>query len=82
MIRYVIKQSMSRKGNCFDNTAMESFIATMKAKYLHLTDFENVEQLNAGLKRYIDYYNQHLIKLKFGGMSPVEYRLEQHTIKD
>jgi transposase InsO family protein len=76
LARYGMKQSMSRKGNCFDNAAMESFFATLKAEYFHLSDFEDVEQLNAGLKRYIDYYNRHRIKTKLGGMSPVEYRLQ------
>jgi transposase InsO family protein len=54
---------------------MERFFATLKAEYFHLSDFEDVEQLKAGLKRYIDYYNRHRIKSKLGGMSPVEYRL-------
>lgn len=76
LTRCGMKQSMSRKGNCFDNAAMESFFATLKAEYFHLNDFEDVEQLNAGLKRYIDYYNRHRIKSKLGGMSPVEYRLQ------
>lgn len=76
MARYGMKQSMSRKGNCFDNAAIESFFATLKAEYFHLSDFEDVEQLNTGLKSYIDYYNRHRIKLKLGGMSPVEYRLQ------
>ena len=76
LARYGMKQSMSRKGNCFDNAAMESFFATLKAEYFHLSDFENIEQLNAGLKSYINYYNRHRIKSKLGGMSPVEYRLQ------
>lgn len=76
LARYGMKQSMSRKGNCFDNAAMESFFATLKAEYFHLSEFEDVEQLNAGLKSYIDYYNRHRIKMKLGGMSPVEYRLQ------
>jgi putative transposase len=76
LARYGMKQSMSRKGNCFDNAAMESFFGTMKAEYFHLSEFEDVEQLNAGLKSYIDYYNRHRIKSKLGGMSPVEYRLQ------
>lgn len=67
---------MSRKGNCFDNAAMESFFATLKAEYFHLSDFEDVEQLDAGLKCYIDYYNRHCIKSKLSGMSPVKYRLQ------
>ena len=77
LAQYRMKQSMSRKGNCFDNAAMESFFATLKAEYFHLSDFdEDVEQLNAGLRRYIDYYNRHRIKSKLGDMSPVEYRLQ------
>lgn len=76
LARYGMKQSMSRKGNCFDNAAMESFFATLKAEYFHLSDFEDVEQLDAGLKSYIDYYNRHRIKSKLSGMSPVEYRLQ------
>jgi hypothetical protein len=39
LARYGMKQSMSRKGNCFDNAAMESFFGTLKAEYFHLTDF-------------------------------------------
>lgn len=76
LARYGMKQSMSRKGNCFDNAAMESFFATLKAEYFYLSDFEDVEQLNAGLKSYIDYYNRRRIKSRLGGMSPVEYRLQ------
>lgn len=76
LARYKMKQSMSRKGNCFDNAAMESFFATLKTEYFYLSDFGNVEQLNAGLKNYINYYNRHRIKSKLGAMSPVEYRLQ------
>jgi len=68
-----MKQSMSRKGNCFDNAAMESFFGTLKDEYFHLTDFEDVDTMQAGLKGYIDYYNRHRIKSKLGGLSPVEY---------
>lgn len=75
LARYGMKQSMSRKGNCFDNAAMESFFGTLKAEYFHLTDFEDVDALRVGLKGYIDYYNRHRIKSKLGGLSPVEYRM-------
>ena len=74
LARYGMKQSMSRKGNCFDNAPMESFFATLKTEYFHLSDFDDVEQLKAGLTSYIDYYDRHRIKSKLGGMSPVEYR--------
>lgn len=54
---------------------MESFFGTLKAEYFHLTDFEDVDALRAGLKGYINYYNRHRIKSKLGGLSPVEYRM-------
>jgi transposase InsO family protein len=69
-----IKQSMSRKGNCLDNAAMESFFGTLKSEYFYLNRFESVEELKVGLDEYIRYYNHDRIKLKLGGLSPVEYR--------
>jgi putative transposase len=69
-------QSMSRKGNCLDNAAMESFFAVLKTEFFHLNKFSSVEELNAGLKGYIHYYNHDRIKLKLKGLSPVQYRTQ------
>ena len=71
---HAIKQSMSRKGNCLDNAAMESFFGTLKAEYFHLNNFSSLEALEAGLRGYIRYYNQDRIRLKLNGLSPIEYR--------
>ncbi|AOU92036.1 integrase core domain-containing protein [Achromobacter ruhlandii] len=71
-----VTQSMSRKGNCLDNAAMESFFGTLKAEFFHLNRFESVEQLQAGIRQYIRYYNHHRIKLKLKGLSPVQYRAQ------
>ena len=38
-----ITQSMSRKGNCLDNAAMESFFGTLKAEFFHLNRFDNID---------------------------------------
>ncbi|MGE8626730.1 IS3 family transposase [Achromobacter denitrificans] len=59
-----VTQSMSRKGNCLDNAAMESFFGTLKAEFFHLNRFESIEQLQAGIRQYIRYYNHDRIKLK------------------
>lgn len=72
--RQEVTQSMSRRGNCLDNAAMESFFGTLKAEFYHLDRFRTVDELRVGLRRYIDYYNHDRIKLKLGGRSPVEYR--------
>jgi len=69
-------QSMSRKGNCLDNAAMESFFAVLKSEYFYLNKFTSVEQLQAGLVQYIHYYNHDRIKMKLKGLSPVQYRTQ------
>ena len=74
-----ITQSMSRKGNCYDNAAMESFFGTLKAEYFRLNRFESIEELNSGLSRYIRYYNHQRIKMGLNGMSPVEFRTQAAT---
>ncbi|PYG72249.1 MULTISPECIES: IS3 family transposase, partial [unclassified Pseudomonas] len=71
-----VKQSMSRKGNCLDNAAMESFFGTLKSEFFYLNRFESVEELKAGLDEYIHYYNHDRIRLKLNGLSPVSYRTQ------
>ncbi|RMP01804.1 ISPsy8, transposase OrfB, partial [Pseudomonas syringae pv. persicae] len=62
-----VKQSMSRKGNCLDNAAMESFFGTLKSEFFYLKQFESIDELKAGLDEYIHYYNHDRIKLKLNG---------------
>ena len=71
-----VEQSMSRKGNCLDNAAMESFFAVLKTEYFYLNKFTTVEELQDGLVEYIQYYNDDRIKLKLNGLSPVQYRTQ------
>lgn len=74
-----IDQSMSRKGNCLDNAAMESFFGTLKSEFFYLNKFSSVDDLQAGLKNYIHYYNHDRIKLKLKGLSPVQYRTQPNS---
>lgn len=74
--KHSVTQSMSRKGNCLDNAAMESFFGTLKSEFYHLNRFRDLDELQDGLKDYIHYYNHDRIKLKLGGMSPVAYRVQ------
>lgn len=71
-----ITQSMSRKGNCLDNSAMESFFGTLKSEFFYLNTFRDIHELQAGLHKYIHYYNHERIKLKLKGLSPVQYRIQ------
>jgi putative transposase len=69
-----IIQSMSRKGNCLDNSVMENFFGLLKSELLYLQKFKSLEDFEKKLHEYIYYYNNKRIKLKLKGMSPVEYR--------
>jgi transposase InsO family protein len=74
-----IRQSMSRKGNCLDNSVMENFFGLLKSELLYLQNFESLEDFRQQLIQYIYYYNNNRIKGKLKGMSPVEYRI--HSLK-
>jgi transposase InsO family protein len=74
-----IRQSMSRKGNCLDNAAMESFFGLLKSELLYLQDFESADHFRKELEKYIDYYNNKRIKQKLNGMTPGEYRKQALT---
>lgn len=63
--------SMSRKGNCLDNSIMENFFGLMKSELLYVNRFDSMDDFKRQLADYIDYYNNKRIKLKLK-MSPVQ----------
>lgn len=71
-----IIQSMSRKGNCIDNSIMESLFGTLKNEmfYGHENEYETFEQFKAAIEEYITYYNNKRIKRKTKWMPPSKYR--------
>lgn len=69
-------QSMSRKGNCLDNAAMESFFGILKSECFYGEQFNSVDELEQTVKEYIHYYNHERIKVKLKGLSPVQYRTQ------
>ena len=71
-----IYQSMSRKGNCYDNSVMENFFGVMKQEMYYGMVFYSFEELKEAIEKYIVYYNEHRIKQRLNWMSPVEYRLK------
>ncbi len=74
-----ITQSMSRKGNCMDNGAMENFFGRLKVEMFYGEHFQTVDEFINCLKEYIDYYNNERIVSKLK-MSPVQYRTHSLTI--
>ena len=77
-----IVQSMSRKGNCLDNTIMESFFGTMKNELLYLQEWDSIEHFEKALRTYIVYYNEKRIMNRLNGMSPVQYRAQYDNINN
>lgn len=75
-----IIQSMSRKGNCMDNSAMENFFGRLKVEMFYGEKFESVNAFIDELNNYIYYYNNERISLKLKGMSPVQYRTHSQII--
>jgi len=69
-----IYQSMSRKGNCFDNSVMENFFGLLKQEIYYGVVYYSFEELKLAIVKYIKYYNEYRIKEKLGWMSPVQYR--------
>jgi len=70
-----IFKSMSRKGNCYDNSVMENFFGIMKQEMYYGVVYYSFDELKEAIDKYIKYYNEKRIKEKLGWMSPVEYRL-------
>ena len=56
-----IQQSMSRKGNGLDSSAMESFFGRLKTECYYGKRFETFEQLEKTIYEYIHYYNHERI---------------------
>ena len=76
LIEHGITQSMSRKGNCYDNCIMETFFGRLKNEmyYGHEKDFRSFEEFAVAIAEYIDYYNNERIQVKTKWMPPVKFR--------
>ena len=72
-----IRQSMSRKGNCIDNSCAENFFSILKSELFYINEkkYTSIYELEKDIIEYIDYYNNKRIKGKLKGMSPVNYRI-------
>ena len=71
-----IQQSMSRKGNCLDSSAMERCFGRLKTECYYGKRFETFEQLEKTIHEYIHYYNHERIQGKLKGLSSVNYRTQ------
>ena len=69
-----INQSMSRKGNCLDNSIVENFFSQVKSEFYYINQFESVDDFIIKLTEYLNYYNNERLPLKLKGLTPIQYR--------
>lgn len=71
------RQSMSRKGNCYDNAQAESFFSRFKAELVENGVFESVEEARSEIFSYIEgYYNRIRLHSGLGYKSPMQFENE------
>lgn len=67
-----LRQSMSRKANCWDNAPQESFHGHMKDE-IDLSNCNTIEDVKKVIDDYIDYYNNDRYQWNLAKLSPSEY---------
>src|SRR5207302_8698834 len=71
--------SMSRKGNCYDNAAMESFWATLKLELVYRRRFDTRSQARTLIFDYIEsFYNRQRSHSALNYLSPVDFELQNN----
>lgn len=71
------RQSMSRRGNCYDNAQAESFFSRFKAELVENGIFESVEDARSEVFSYIEgYYNRIRLHSGLGYKSPLQFENE------
>ena len=71
-----IKQSMSRKGNCWDNAVAESFFKTLKYECTNRYNFSSYLQAYTIIENYINWYNYERLHSSLDFKTPAEKELE------
>ena len=76
LAKHGVIQSMSRKGNCYDNCIMETFFGRLKNEmfYGFEKDYPSFEAFQKAIAEYIDYYNNRRIQAKTKWMPPAKFR--------
>ena len=74
LARHGITCSMSRRGDCWDNAPMESFLASLKKELVHDADFATRAEARSAIIESIEvFYNNKRRHSSLGYVSPAEY---------
>jgi transposase InsO family protein len=77
-----IQQSMSRKGNCWDNATSESFFSTIKGQLVELNNFADQTEASAAIFEYIEvFYNNIRAHSANGYRAPAEFEAMQNDTR-
>jgi len=71
--KYGLGQSMSRRGNCWDNAPQESFFGHFKDE-TYIKPCETLAELKHEVKSYMTYYNNYRYQWNLKKMTPIQYR--------
>jgi len=71
--KHGLGQSMSRRGNCWDNAPQESFFGHLKDE-VDFSSLKTLEELKAKINHYMVYYNNYRYQWNLKRMAPVQYR--------
>ena len=73
------RQSMSRKGNCWDNAPMESFFKTLKVELVYPQQYETHEEAKRGIFEYIEiFYNRQRMHSALNFQTPSAFEAIMH----
>lgn len=72
-------QSMSRKGDCWDNAVAESFFKTLKTEWAYHVDLQDIDHVKRETFEYLEiFYNRERLHATLGYQSPAEYEQLQY----
>jgi transposase InsO family protein len=73
----MLRLSMGRTGNCYDNAVTESFFHTLKTEHIYFHHYETRQDARTSIFEYIEtFYNQQRLHSSLGNRSPMQFELQ------